>query len=242
MKRFLTTVELREMLVAAGQRLTDREECPAFVWPASNVVVVGAGVDQFTAIPRHHFVCLPWETDDPPQVHQDPAFALTRLFAAAEEQSPSDSDFLRGPVRWLVQRMYGWTSAWLWCDRRRNCYFDQFRGGGEFPKLREWLARHLPTATEVAAIHLDLTAPLDVAVLWEKAGHVGRDLENYFLGDPAGNEVYLLHHHDEVFASVPDKAAWVRMVGELSARPDLFEDLGEAAGYGSDEGEADTSE
>ena len=53
---------------------------------------------------------------------------------------------------------------------------------------------------------------------------------DFFLADPAGHEVYQMHHHDKVVVSLPDGPARRELLAELAGRPDVFEDC---SGYRS---------
>ena len=76
----------------------------------------------------------------------------------------------------------------------------------------------------MGALVLDLHVDADAAIFWETAALVGRSHENFYVSDEAATEVYLLHHHDKVVASVPDQDTRKFLLEELVALSDVFED------------------
>ena len=54
---------------------------------------------------------------------------------------------------------------------------------------------------------LDLSDLGDCQVIWEAANLVGVGSYDFFLSDPAGREVYLLHHHDKPVTAGPTRSA-----------------------------------
>jgi hypothetical protein len=55
-------------------------------------------------------------------------------------------------------------------------------------------------------------------------------MRDCYLADGAGAEVYLAHHHDEIFVCIPNAGAREALLRELAEAPWLFADV---SGYGS---------
>src|SRR5262249_25779527 len=138
--------------------------------------------------------------------HQEPSLTLPAAFAKVAGVGPAESDFLAGPVRWLVARLQPFPRVLLWPvgEYRDALGFVRPEVLAALPRLRTLLGSDGPVGGAIGAVVLDLTQPGDVAVFWEVADLVGRNHEDFYVGDEAATEVYLLHHHDKVVASVPD--------------------------------------
>jgi hypothetical protein len=76
----------------------------------------------------------------------------------------------------------------------------------------------------MGAILLDLASAKDCAVLWEVANLVGVNCYDFYLSDEKGSEVYLLHHHDCIYISIPDREKREGLLVELARWPNLIKD------------------
>jgi hypothetical protein len=221
MRRILVVRELRDRLISADHLLAALN-----VLPCPNThVTVGLNLDP-TLKPEYrerYFACLLESQDNPvPIVQYDAAFALSEPFRDAAEQSLPASDFMDGPFRWLLHRLLRFRSMLLW---PANCPEAGWIGLlEERPRLGEWLRDATVAPFAVGAIVLNSTDARDCAVLWEVAKSVSDSFIDWYVSDPECNEVYRLHHHDKIEASVPNPTTREKMLQELAERDDVIED------------------
>ncbi|MBO0699321.1 MAG: hypothetical protein J2P46_13070 [Zavarzinella sp.] len=242
MVRFLTKGQLHDLLRECGHAFSSAEPVdePIDVSPpAETYLTVGLDADGSLkpAYRDRYFACLR-DADDEPLILRAPAFALEGPFAIAAERDPGNNYFVMGPVRWLLARVRRFERALLW--PRGGFRGDDGLGfipttsRGEpidpAPRLASWFRRYVPEPARVAAAVLDLSAVADCQVVWEAANLVGVGTYDFFLAEPAGREVYQLHHHDKVVVSIPDAPARRDLLSELARQTDIFEDC---SGYRS---------
>jgi hypothetical protein len=92
------------------------------------------------------------------------------------------------------------------------------------PRLAEWLAHHVLPGASIGAIVLDPTDLSDGRVFWEIVNQAEAGFYNFFISDPQTRDVYVLHHHSKIWASVVDPAERKRLLDELFAHGDVLED------------------
>lgn len=245
----ITTEDLRSRLLQAGQPVPgdDQEDgAPTDVWPTTETIVtVAVNLDPTLkpAYRERYFACYVDSEDNPsPLLRDDPAFALPRTLREAAAGSPSELRFLEGPFRWLARRMTRFSSVLLWPARSEPAVggpFMQTRLLEELPLLRERLESASSNLAEVGAVLLLPEREADGAILGEAARHVAGSFSDFSVSDPECREVYLLHHHDKVVASVPDVTSRQQLIDELASLPDLFADC---SGYVSDWDDEDEDE
>jgi hypothetical protein len=235
--RFVTVVELHHRLSEQGHSARSHPNSPAVaadVWPTPDTIVTVAVDPDVTLKPAYrdrYFACLR-DAAGFPIAEQEPSLALPDPLARVAALGPMDSDFLAGPVRWLAARRLRVPQVLLWPDGEYRARRGLVRPEAlaELPRLRGNLDRVQTGGGTVGALALDLRRDDDAAVFWEVAGLVGWSHENFYVSDEAAREVYLLHHHDKVVASVPDQHTRWLLLEELSELSDVFEDL---SGYSS---------
>lgn len=235
MRSTITATELRDRLTRAGHALpTPIDEAPgaADACPRpETIVTVGLDLDP-TLRPAYrdrYFACLLESPENPvPVLQYDAAFALTEPFRNVAGKQPPAGDFMGGPFRWLLHRLLRFRHVLLWPSSRGttlgNSGFDWLEPSERLPRLGAWLREAKPAALTVGAIMLDLSEASDFGVLWEVAADVSNSFKDYYASDQDCQEVYTLHHHDKVIASVPDRAAREAMLQELTDRDDVLED------------------
>lgn len=235
MRFVLSASDLKDRLSGAGHafpKRTDGITGATDVWPEPHLIVtVGLYLDP-TLKPEYrerYFVCLLESQDNPaPVLQYDPAFALAESFCAVVEQSPPRSGFMDGPFRWLLQRLQRFRQLLLWPANRGNesvsLKIDPLRLSKELPRLAVWLRATNMASVEVGAIILNLTEAGDCEVLWKIADAVSDSCKDWYVSDPECKEVYCLHRHDKIVASVPNQMEREAMLQELANRSDLIED------------------
>jgi hypothetical protein len=211
------------------------------VWPTPEAIVTVAVDPDETLKPAYrerYFACR-LEGADPSGGDPDRSLPLPAGLARVVGVGPARGDFLGGPVLWLAARLQPFPRVLLWPDGeyRDARRFVRPEALADLPRLRAYLGSTEPAGVPIGALVLDLTRPDDAALFWEVAGLVGRSHENFYVGDEAATEVYLLHHHDKVVVSVPDQHARWLLLKELAGLSDVFEDW---SGY--EEPDADAGE
>src|SRR5262249_38735552 len=144
-------------------------------------------------------------------------------------------DFLAGPGAWALARLGQCDRVLVWL--------------ADFPGRPWW------SAEELARTAGHLQAPLPFPSLLPGAGTSSRpraflvptqgeafaelfvacalmaswDSRDCFIASASGEQVVLLHHHDKVIVSIPDRTSRPQTLRDLRNNPDLFEDV---SGYG----------
>lgn len=211
----LSTAELHDRLIAAGQPLEDTvsADAPAVVWPTPETIIsVALNLDP-TLMPAYrdsYFACLV-NSERTPAIRDDPAFALDERFRRIDEGRTFVSGFLDGPFRWLLPRLIGFQEILLWPEKRAGDFAWRVEAG-ELPGVRHLL----PSDPSMAgAVVIDLGRDEGCRALWEVAIAVTDGFDNVFVSDPACAEVVLLHHHDRIVLSIPDEARRRAALAEL---------------------------
>ena len=231
---FLSREQLRQQLIRSGHELnTDRESSTCVEPPPTTIATVGANLDpcQWKTHRERYFAML-LDDGSRPMIRAHPNFTPTGAFAAALNFEPLGGryiggNFRLGPARWLIQRLARMPRIFL-------CPEDQIRTSDNFvrehwaleemPRLRDWLREVGTVPVDAGAIALNTSAVGDCRVIWEVVAQVEAGFFNFFISDPQTEEVYELHHHSKVTASVPDPGGRQRLVDELAAYPDVLED------------------
>jgi hypothetical protein len=248
--RSVSMLELNGLLLRSGHSLwTGDVEDPTSVevWPRSDLIVtVACGLDECQlAEGRDRYFATLVDDDRFPILRHHPDFALPESFGeAAALPRRSYGAFMGGPFRWLVRRLIRFPHLLLWPENQIRSP-DQFMRDHwvleEMPRLKGWLSREPSVPPTAGALILDPSGASDCQVLWEAAEQVEQSFYNYYVSDPDGAEVYLLHHHSKVIVSIPDECERRRLLNAIADYPDLLEDC---SGYESevdDEGEEDAA-
>jgi hypothetical protein len=143
-------------------------------------------------------------------------------FAAASKDRPAGSCFMSGPVRWLLVHLQRFSRLLLWPDSQQRqpngaWFWNQYELR-EMPRLCNLLMNKLPDPTLAGAVVLDLGSFEDCTVLCDLSHH------NFYVSDEKATEVYLLHHHDCIFMSVPEKEKRQALLSALAKWPKLIKD------------------
>ena len=165
-------------------------------------------------------------------IERDSRFAFPGFFAYCGGARLS-GDLMYGPLRWLLPRLKRFNQVLFWPERGfqgpDGCGFlNYLLPDGpridEAPCIKQWLLESVDEPDAVGAAVLDLSIPLDCNVVWEAADLVARMSYNMYFGDGAAREVYLVHHHDKVVISIPDKCERDNLIRELSDDKAVFVD------------------
>jgi hypothetical protein len=230
---------LRRLLYEALHGLKEPAEpdrLASDVWPPPGIIVTVATDADPTLGPEYrqrYFITIADE-DYEPLIQHERHFALPELLIAASNEQPEGSrlmgglsgDFMRGPVRWLWTRLHHFPRILLWPDSQNRqpngIWFWHDYDRAQAPKLCTWLKNKVPDPSVVGAIVLDLRNLEDCKVLWEVANLVGISTENFYVSDEKAAEVYLLHHDDAIYISIPDKNKRQALLDDLARWPNLF--------------------
>jgi hypothetical protein len=244
---FLTRAGLRKLLVQNGQIPPENSERGTEVCPTPEAIItVALNLDPFhdPACRERYFVTLLDPEDDKPLLRSRPAFVLPEPFATALDREPIGGrqmrgNFLLGPFRWLVRRLVRFPRLLVWPEnqiRASDGFVTDPWALDEMPELEGWLQRGGTVPSDVGAIVLDPADVTDCRVLWEIAEQVEASFYNYFVSDPDASEVYMLHHHSKILASILESSEHERLLDELSSHADVLEDCsGSILDWGDDE-------
>ena len=236
----ITADELRGRLVRAGHPAPDDEEthCATDVWPTPEAIVTVAMNLDPTLMPAYrqrYFACYLKSAEEPvPAIRDAPAFALPELSREVATESPAEDCFLHGPFRWFLRRIQCFNSVLFWPECREpntDGAFAQADLLEGLPFLRERLGTDASGLAEIGAVVLDLRREPAWMVLWEVATQVSQSFSDFFVSDLECHEVYRLHHHGKVVASLPDGASRQELIDDLANWSDLIEDC---SGYVSE--------
>jgi len=230
---FVTPEELHQRLVNHGHPVRSHGNSPTVVTdvrPLAETVVTVAVEPDGTLKPAYrerYFACR-CDATDFPVAPNEPKLALPETLARVAGEESTQSCFLAGPVRWLVSRLARFPRLLLWPDGE----YRSSDGNGlvhpelvsELPRLRARLDNVGPIGQPIGALVLHLDWHEDAAVFWEVATLVGGSHENFYVADVGATQVYLMHHHDKVVASVPDQHIRRLMLEELASLSHSFED------------------
>lgn len=240
----LTATELRRRLASQGHLVRMLGEPTGGLDPRATpdtIVTVALDADPTLkeAYRERYFVYVR-DGDDPFIAKRGSAMEVPESFARIAAESAS-SDFVAGPVHWLLMRLRRFPRVLLWPDLEyRPPDGDGLVHRGvldELPELRARLDRVARPAEPVGALILDLASEEDAACLLEVAVRVGWSNENFYVSDESTSEVYELHHHEKLVAIVPEQHTRRLLLEELAELSDLFEDW---SGYGSELDEDET--
>ena len=157
-----------------------------------------------------------------------PFLASSRIAAERDERRP----YVRS-VAMVASRLKRFNQVLFWPERGfqgpDGCGFlNYLLPDGpridEAPCIKQWLLESVDEPDAAGAAVLDLSIPLDCNVVWEAADLVARMSYNMYFGDGACAEVYLVHHHDKVVISIPDKCERDNLIRELSDDKAVFVD------------------
>jgi hypothetical protein len=235
----VTADTLRSRLVRAGQPAPDNEDtpCATDVWPTPEAIVTVAMNLDPTLMPayrrRYFACCLKSEVEPVPALRDEPAFALPEVARMIATEDQAEDRFLGGPFRWFLRRIMRFDSVLLWPACREP------DSGGAFPQadlqgaplLRAKLPPDSSGLAGLGAVTLDLRREPDWRVIWEVATWVSHSFSDFFVSDVECKEVYHLHHHGKVIASLPDHDSRQDLIEDLATWSDLIEDC---SGYVSD--------
>jgi hypothetical protein len=210
------------------------------LWPPpDSIVTVGLNLDPFfkKEYRQRYFACLlESPSNKVPVLQYEPIFALPKPFRGLVSTARYPDNFVGGPFRWLLRRLLRFRRVLLWpasygywsVSRR----FDWVGASRELPRLEKWLRDAARAPVMIGAIVLNLSQAKDCAVLWEVADSISDGwVDHWYVSDLACKEVYKMHHHDKVMASVPGRSRRNKMLRELASWGDVFEDC---SGYHSE--------
>ena len=229
----MTVDELRGRLVRGGHLAFDDESATntTDVWPTPAIIVtVAMDLDPTlkSAYRNSYFACYLKSKEDPVSaIQDDPAFALPEVARKTAAERPRDDRFLGGPFRWLLQRITRFESVLFWpaCpESGQNRAFILTDLLEIVPLVREKAASAASNLNELGAFVLDLRRESDWEILWEIAALVSQDFFDYFISDLDCHEVYQLHHHGKIVASLPDDFSRRELLDDLATWSYLIED------------------
>jgi hypothetical protein len=236
MDRFLARTQLHDLLKCRGHTFSSAksDEASIDVCPSPETyITVGLDIDGTLkpAYRERYFACVR-NGDDQPLLLHDPTFALAEPFATAAERESRNNYFVMGPVRWLLVRIRRFERVWVWPrggfrnDEELGFLDKVFKGEQitQAPHSVHWFARHAPDPSLLGAALLSLSDLDDCQALWEVANLVGECFYDFFLSDPACQEVYMMHHHDKLVISIPDAQNRRKLLEELTGLGGLFDD------------------
>ena len=242
----ITANELRNRLVLAGHAVLDGQEaiCPIVVAPTPEAIVtVGMNLDP-TLMPAYrcrYFACYLKSEEDPvPALRDDPSFALLEVARRVSMAYPGDDCFLGGPFRWLLRRIVRFDSVLLWPGNRESNSNGLLGLPEEAPSPRKEQSSNSLGQDETGAVVLDLKRESDWRILWQVASQVSQSSSDFFIADLECNEVYQMHHHGKVVASLPDGTSSQELLDELAGWSDLIEDCSNYISEWDDEDDAAT--
>jgi hypothetical protein len=229
---YFTNVELHQLLCRQGHSFSERSSHVnenTDVCPGPDILVTIA-VDPDGALPpdyRNRYFAFRTEYIDEPLPPCDKYFPIPVTLQMAALQDPSLGDFMAGPVRWLLHRLNRIPEIILWPMSSSLTYSldgwipEIFQ---RFPPLRRLHPKACEAEERAAAILLKHEDPADAQILWSVANHVSQIGDDFFVSGPNAEEVYLLHHHDEVVISIPDFQKRCRLLDELAGCSDILID------------------
>src|SRR5262249_41665012 len=191
--RFVSVGELHRRLSEQGHALRCHPNSPAAaadVWPTPDTIVTVAVDPDETlklAYRDRYFVCR-CDAAGSPVAERDPTLALPDPLAGVAGTGPAEPDFLAGPVRWLVGRLWRFPRVLFWPDGEYRAPDGLVHAAilAELPRLRAHLDR-AQTGGPLGAVVLDLRRDGEAAVFWQAAGLVGRSHENFYVSDEAAS-------------------------------------------------------
>ncbi len=178
------------------------------------------------------FLCAP-EPEQVFRVFGCPEPHRTRWLELLSLQPPGYwQDFLAGPGSWLLCRLTRFRKVVVWADR--GLPWD----GLDCPLHWGWGMKVPTLAAPFFATGPESNLPQVIAVCESHFADAvaacllfaSVELRDCYLADEKGAEVYLAHHHDEVFVSLPDEGTRGALLRELADAPWLLADV---SGYGS---------
>jgi hypothetical protein len=224
---FISLADLHARLVNQGHRLVgDPSQSTDIVPHPEQIVTVALNLDPVLKAEYrgNYFACLV-DDNHRPYISDHPAFAFPEAFSRLAVEEPPVGGFMNGPFRWLLRRLTALPSVLLWPDSRSRPAgeggFIEATRLNEMPRLKQSVST---APLSAGALILNLESQPDRALLWEVAQRAGDAYLDPFVSDLGCVEVYQLHHHDKVVASIPDGERRRALLRELSALGDVLED------------------
>jgi hypothetical protein len=239
----LSMPELRDRLKKGGHEVDDRDSSDArgiAVWPSpKRIITVAVEPDGTLKKPyrRRFFTCS-----------TDAELVLQRAGCAGQLQGPwldvlgrfnptagIYHDFVAGSGSWAFSQLSHEYAIWLWPD-------DQPYWGwlpATFEDVKSYWSTNISLPSILAHFHNE-RVPKATLVSTRRADFVelfvacilltSSSCQNCFAADSEFREVYYIHHHDKVVASIPNDARRRATLQGLRFNPDLYQDV---SGYAS---------
>ena len=236
----LTFAAWRARLEGRGQPVKDPEwETVAgfTLWTNPDTVITVGVEPDGTLYPhfRQRFFVCDLEPERIFRVMDCPEPHLRRWLELVLRQPPGYwQDFMVGPGSWLLSRLARFDEVVAWADRglawnSLDCSTHRSWGmeiPGEAASFFDPTEGPESSRPRILPVH-DARFPDAVAacVLFASVGS-----HDCYLADASGAEVYLAHHHDEVFVSIPDAQVREDLLAELKVASWVFTDV---SGYAS---------
>jgi hypothetical protein len=252
MSEALTLAAWRARLERAGQPVKDpeRETLTGFrLWPGPEVVITVGVEPDGTLYPQYRqrfFVC----ELEPEWIFRvigcPEPLRLRWLELVSRQPAGYWQDFLVGPGAWLLSRLSRFDEVVAWADY--GLAWDAL----DCPTHRGWRMEvpaeaapffpptQGPGACNPCVIPVDGSHFPDAVAACLLFASVG--LHDCYLADATGAQVYLAHHHDEIFVSIPEAGEREALLTELRAASWVFNDVSGYASTMDDEDDAGTSE
>lgn len=214
----ISDTELCSRLSSSGHSLvpldhTDREPCTD-VWPPSDIIISVALQTDSTLgheFRQRFFICAT-DNNDVALVEHLPRYHLSGHYIDLFKHFNNPSRFVQGPFRWLLAHLVHFHQLLLWPKTKyriqRDGWFFQTWEKDVVEHLLKLIDAELSTLPSkldaLGAIVLECSIVDHCFTLLEVANYVGVSHNDFWISDMDAKEVYLLHHHDKIVASLPD--------------------------------------
>jgi hypothetical protein len=226
---------LRVMLLSAGHELAEPGSTDVRVCPTPDLRIVVATQPDVTLYPahrRHFFLCRP--RAESILIRAGCPFTLCRQWSEllVRMHGRHSREVLAGPGTWLLSRLIKHDPILIWGVG--SGYWEQSYCDSEYEVIENELGtridfgpwrKHLIEGTCQTTHYL---SPQDEQFPHILAAYLLLSSYNFFefyLANINCTEVYEIHHHDKVTASVPVPELKVQILKDLTANPDLYIDV-----------------
>jgi hypothetical protein len=180
------------------------------VWPPPDIIIsVSTSVDATLGheYRNNYFICQK-DGGDAPMIGSLPQYRLPHIWEAAIATFVTPSFFLLGPFRWACRQLTRYDRIVVWPRskyRISGSWFVQEWDRKNVPRLLSLLSTAAGDGN-IGAVSLSTSSKAHCMILVEIANYVGTSDFDMWVSSDNMREVYLLHHHDVVVASVPEYA------------------------------------